>query len=60
MRVIEKINQILKSDYSGYEIGKASGISASRISELRRGDRKVTSLTLTTVDKLEKFYDENF
>ncbi|WP_430625290.1 hypothetical protein [Staphylococcus aureus] len=55
MNIKTKINELLESDVSGYKVYKATGISQSRISDLRRGKRTIGNLTLDTAIKLYEY-----
>lgn len=48
----ESIEKLLNSDVSGYRIYKETGISQSRISDLRNGRRKLDNLTFANAEKL--------
>ncbi|MCY1566746.1 hypothetical protein [Staphylococcus pettenkoferi] len=48
----ENIEKLLNSDVSGYRIYKETGISQSRISDLRNGRRKLDNLTFANAEKL--------
>lgn len=57
MKVQDKIEALLNSDMSQYAISKATGVTQSKISELKNGKRDINNLTLEVADKLAKFYD---
>ena len=48
----ESIEKLLNSDVSGYRIYKETGISQSRISDLRNDRRKLDNLTFANAEKL--------
>lgn len=64
MRVIslseykKTIQKLLDSKVSGYQIHQSTGISQGRISDLRRGARKLGGITLDTAEKLYKYQKE--
>lgn len=51
----DKINELLSSDLSNYQIAKDTEMSHKTISELRSGKRKVGNLTLDTAEKLYNY-----
>ena len=51
----DKINKLLSSDLSNYQIAKDTEMSHKTISELRSGKRKVGNLTLDTAEKLYNY-----
>lgn len=57
MKVQDKIEALLNSNMSQYAISKATGVTQSKISELKNGKRDINNLTLEVADKLAKFYD---
>lgn len=57
MKVQDKIEALLNSKMSQYAIGKATGVTQSKISELKNGKRDINNLTLEVADKLANFYD---
>lgn len=57
MKVQDKIEALLNSNMSQYAIGKATGVTQSKISELKNGKRDINNLTLEVADKLANFYD---
>lgn len=60
MRALEKAKKVIDSNLTPYKIGKASGISNSVIFRLRSGERDLGKISASTLDKLERFYDEEF
>lgn len=46
------IQKLLDSEVTGYQIYMKTGISQARISELRRGKRKIGGIALDTAEKL--------
>ncbi|MDM5343779.1 hypothetical protein G0X83_06875, partial [Staphylococcus aureus] len=44
-----------KSDITGYQIHKQTGVAQYVISQLRQGKREVDNLTLNTTEKLYKY-----
>lgn len=57
MKVQDKIEALLNSNMSQYAISKATGVTQSKISELKNGKRDINNLTLEVADKLANFYD---
>ncbi|WP_406688126.1 hypothetical protein [Staphylococcus felis] len=51
----EKINKLLLSNLTNYQIAKDTQMSHKTISELRSGKRKVGNLTLDTAEKLYNY-----
>ncbi|MCY6991240.1 hypothetical protein CD039_01435 [Staphylococcus argensis] len=51
----ETIKKRLESDISGYRIYKETGISQSRISNLRNGRYKLDNLTFANAEKLYNY-----
>ncbi|WP_373114117.1 hypothetical protein [Staphylococcus epidermidis] len=51
----ETIQKLLDSDVSGYQIYKETGISQSRISDLRKGNRQLGGIALDTTEKLYNY-----
>ena len=49
------IQKLLDSNVSGYQIYQSTGISQGRISDLRRGARKLGGITLGTAEKLYNY-----
>lgn len=52
MELSEKVQQVLDSNISGYQLSKLTGIDKARISRLRSGDALVSKLTLSSAEKL--------
>ncbi|EUK68625.1 hypothetical protein, partial [Staphylococcus aureus] len=50
-----KIIELIKSDITGYQIHKQTGVAQYVISQLRQGKREVDNLTLNTTEKLYKY-----
>ncbi|OHS67510.1 XRE family transcriptional regulator, partial [Staphylococcus sp. HMSC73A05] len=46
-----KIIELIKSDITGYQIHKQTGVAQYVISQLRQGKREVDNLTLNTTEK---------
>lgn len=51
----QTIKKLLDSDISGYQIFKNTGISQSRISDLRKGKRQLGGIALDTAEKLYNY-----
>lgn len=49
------IEKLFKSNITGYQISKATGISQNVISGIRNGKRQIDNLTLGTTEKLYEF-----
>lgn len=58
MKLSEKIQAIIDSDYTSYKIEKESGISAESFGRYRSGQRDIKRMTLETAEKLEFFYEQ--
>lgn len=54
-KIIEKL---FKSNVTGYQISKATGISQNVISGIRNGKRQIDNLTLGTTEKLYDYQME--
>lgn len=52
-----KIEALLESDLSGYQVNKLTGISASKFTRLRSGANSIDNLSMKTAEELGKFYD---
>ncbi|MGF2419718.1 hypothetical protein ACQUYS_01045 [Lentilactobacillus otakiensis] len=57
MNTREKIQAVLDSDDSAYQIQKLTGVNSSIIIRLRNDTRRVDNLSLNTVEKLERYFD---
>ena len=57
MKLSEKIQAVIDSDYTSYKIEKESGISTESFGRYRTGERDIKKMTLETAEKLELFYD---
>ncbi|MCY1619673.1 hypothetical protein NW117_02720 [Staphylococcus pettenkoferi] len=51
----ETIEKLLRSDISGYRIYKETGISQSRISDLRNGRRKLDNISFANAERLYNY-----
>lgn len=58
MKLSEKIQAIIDSDYTSYKIEKESGISTESFGRYRSGQRDIKRMTLETAEKLEFFYEQ--
>ena len=58
MKLSEKIQTIIESDYTSYQIEKESEISPSTFGRYRSGERDVKRMTLEVAEKLEIFYEK--
>ena len=56
--LIEKIQKLVDSEITSYQIGKATGLSVTVVQEFKKGNRKVENMTLKTAEKLLKYIDE--
>ena len=56
--LIEKIEKLINSDVTAYQISKETGVSITAIQEVKIGKRKVENLTLKTAEKLLKYIEE--
>ncbi|MGV3244280.1 hypothetical protein [Staphylococcus sp. 11262D007BW] len=52
------IRKLLDSNVSGYQIYKDTGMSQGRISDLRRGVRKLGGISLEIAEKLYNYQKE--
>ncbi|PAI08123.1 XRE family transcriptional regulator [Staphylococcus aureus] len=50
-----KTIELIKSDITGYQIHKQTGVAQYVISQLRQGKREVDNLTLNTTEKLYSY-----
>ncbi|GHP12707.1 hypothetical protein YK48G_01320 [Lentilactobacillus fungorum] len=57
MNVRDKIQVIIDSDDSAYQIQQLTGVNSSVIIRLRNNNRSIDNLSLRTVEKLEQYYD---
>lgn len=57
MNTREKIQAVINSHDSAYQIQKLTGVNSSIIIRLRNQTRKVDNLSLNTVEKLERYFD---
>lgn len=48
----KEIEELLNSDVSGYKIFKATGVSQSVISDLRKGKRSLDNISLLNAERL--------
>nr|DAP27585.1 MAG TPA: Putative antitoxin of bacterial toxin-antitoxin system, YdaS/YdaT [Caudoviricetes sp.] len=58
MKLSEKIQAIVDSNYTSYKIEKESGISTESFGRYRSGQRDIKRMTLETAEKLEIFYEQ--
>ncbi|EFR30897.1 hypothetical protein [Eremococcus coleocola] len=58
--IIEMIQRLIDSDISAYQITKDTGISGNAINSIRRGERKLTNLTLETAKVLYDYAKDIF
>ncbi|MBI5974518.1 hypothetical protein [Staphylococcus canis] len=60
MNMIEKITMLVYGNHglSFRELQRRSGISHSTFAHIKKGDRKITGLTIGTGMRLSKLYDE--
>lgn len=58
MDLKDKIKLLIKSDISAYRIAKDTGITQSKISDLRNGNIKIGNLTLDKAEELGDYYDQ--
>ncbi|TPR13684.1 hypothetical protein DY052_07430 [Apilactobacillus timberlakei] len=56
----EKINSILNSNISAYEINKNFGIAANKVTQLRNGKFNLNNLSFENSEKLEKAFNYYF
>lgn len=54
-----KINELLESDISAYELAKHVSISRTTILQLRNKEKDIESLTLKNAKKLQDFWEEH-
>lgn len=59
MNLTDKINKLMESEISAYQISKSTGVDTSTISRLRNKKSDVGNTTLDVAEKLGCFYDEN-
>lgn len=59
MNLTDKINKLMESEVSAYQISKSTGVDTSTISRLRNKKSDVGNTTLDVAEKLGHFYDEN-
>lgn len=59
MNLTDKINKLMESEISAYQISKSTGVDTSTISRLRNKKSDVGNTTLDVAEKLGYFYDEN-
>lgn len=57
MTIKDKIQSIINSKDSAYQIQQLTGVNSSIIIRLRNNKRSVNNLSLQTVEKLEQYYD---
>ncbi|GEP71363.1 hypothetical protein FD12_GL000439 [Lentilactobacillus rapi DSM 19907 = JCM 15042] len=57
MNVRDKIQVIIDSGDSAYQIQQLTGVNSSVIIRLRNNNRSIDNLSLKTVEKLEQYYD---
>lgn len=53
----QKVQAVLKSEDSAYQIQKLTNVNSSIIIRLRNHTRSVDNLSLGTVEKLERYFD---
>ena len=53
-----KIEELLASKVSAYEIEKRSGVTRNTISKLRTKKQEVMKMSLESANKLQKFWEE--
>lgn len=58
MKTSEKVQALLESHVSAYQIAKVTGISVSTILGLRSGDRQLLNITLGTAEKLAAYWEK--
>lgn len=58
MKLSEKIQAVIDSDYTSYKIEKESGIPPSTFGRFRSGKRDIKNMTLGVAEKLEVFYEK--
>lgn len=58
MDIKSKINIVINSGLSGYEIAKRSGVSQSTINRLMNKTYELDKVTIGNASKLERLYDE--
>lgn len=51
----KEIQELLDSDMTGYKIFKATGVSQSVISDLRKGKRSLDNLSLLNAERLYEY-----
>lgn len=56
----QEIKQLLKSDLTNYEIWKGSGVSSSKISDLRHEKAKINNISLRNAERLYQYYQVKF
>jgi hypothetical protein len=57
--MLENVNNLIKSEISGYKIWQETGVSQSQISRLRKGEIEVGNISTDNSVKLNKFWEEN-
>ena len=57
--MLNNINNLIKSEISGYKIWQETGVSQSQISRLRKGEIEVGNISTDNSIKLNKFWEEN-
>lgn len=57
--IIEKVKKLMESEISATEIEKATGVDASSIRRIRRGERKLENLSFEKGVKLYEYVNEN-
>lgn len=57
--IIETVKKLLESEISATEIEKATGVDASSIRRIRRGERKLENLSFEKGVKLYEYANEN-
>ena len=58
MKLKEKVQAVLDSNLSQYEINKKTGVCQSSLSALRNGKKEIGNLSIDTAQKLADLYDE--
>lgn len=56
----EKIEKLIKSDLTNYEIWKGSGVASSKISDLRHGKANLNNISLRNAERLYLYYKMQF
>lgn len=58
MKLSQKIDKLIKSDITVYQIAKDTGVSQASLTNMRNGKKEINNLRLETAEKLGDYWDK--